>query len=440
MVERVAMLSVHTCPFESPGHRDTGGMNVYVREMSRCLGRMGVHVDIFTRSKDPAVPKQVKHGDHVQVVHLRAGPQRRVDRFQLESHLDEFIEGIRQFVSAEGRSYQILHGHYWLSGLVSMHLSREMQIPMVQNFHSIGLLKNMALRTNFGKEGFDPVQRLLCEKEIMEAADKVIAESSVTRDEIISHFRVDPGKVDTIPGGVDLDLFRPISKTRARSLLGWSGKIPILFVGRPDPVKGISALIEAVKIVCNGGLGGRRDLLWVFVGGEDEKIKKIVCSCRPPEAEFTFINALEQQMLALYYSASEVCVLPSYYESFGIVALEAAACGTPIVGSRVGGLPTIIDESANGFLIPPGDFRALAKRLLYILSDDIMRRDMAESAALKAREFEWGRMASRLHKVYDGLAGNHRGAIQERPALPRTRWFNRKQVATDCRGKEEWLS
>lgn len=409
------MLSVHTCPFESPGHRDTGGMNVYVREMSRCLGRMGVHVDIFTRSKDPEVPGLVEHGDHVRVIHLRAGPERRVDRYRLESHLDEFIEGVRRFISAEGCSYQILHGHYWLSGLVSAHLSRELQIPMVQNFHSIGLLKNMALRRHFGREGGDPVKRLECEKGIMETADRVIAESSVTRDEILRYFNVDPEKVDVIPGGVDLDLFRPISKSKARSLLGWSGKVPILFVGRPDPVKGISPLIDTLKIVCNERWAGNRNLLWAFVGGEDETIRKIVHSCSPPAAELTFVDALEQTMLPLYYSAAEVCVVPSYSESFGIVALESAACGTPVVGSRVGGLPMIIDDGESGFLIPPGESGTFAKQLVRTLADDGLRRDMAKRAVMKAREFEWGRAASRLHTIYEGLAGDHSGTVPGNP-------------------------
>ena len=414
MVDSIAMLCVHSCPFDPPGHRDTGGMSVYVRELSRCLGRMGVKVDIFTRSKDPDVSTVVDHGENVRAVHLRAGPQRRINRYRLGPYLREFIEEFQGFASDRGRPYQVLHGHYWLSGLVAAHLSREIKVPMVQNFHSIGLLKNIALGKRFGKEGYDPVLRLEREKVVIKMTDRVVAESPAMKSEILRHFSVDPGKVEIIPGGVDVDLFRPMAKSEARSRLGWTGKVPILFVGRPDRIKGISSLIEAMNIVCKASDVRSKELLWAFVGGEGDTIRRIVSSCSPPNAEFAFIDALDQRKLPLYYSAAEVCVIPSYHESFGMVALEAAACGTPVVGSSVGGLPLIVEEGVNGALVPPGDSEALARGLVEILADDPLRREMAGNAQRSAEAFEWSKLAARLHGIYERLASEPRENWRER--------------------------
>jgi len=353
---RVAMLAVHSSPVGELGTQDTGGMSVYVREVARELGRMGHQVDIFTRLSDPGhvAPRQLY--ENVRLVQLPAGTHGPVHKLALYPHLEEFCREILRFCRTEGLSYDLLQSHYWLSGLVGARLKRIWRIPHFVVFHTLGALKN---RTDEPQK--EPPIRLRAERRLAATCDRVLASTQEEKAFLILHLAADPDRISVVPCGVDLELFQPVNKTEARRRLGFDPQdILILFVGRFAPLKGIDRLVASlsylrnlnrVKLVVAGGNGSKQE--GPFRQGSEARRDE-------PQRPILFPGRIEQSRLPLYYSAADLLVLPSQYESFGLVALEALACGTPVVATPVGAMPTLIRQGETGCLVPDGSPQSLA--------------------------------------------------------------------------------
>jgi D-inositol-3-phosphate glycosyltransferase len=401
---RVAMLSVHTCPLAALGGKETGGMNVYVRELARELSRMRVTADIFTRSQNPSIPRVVRVADGVRVVHLAAGPQAPMAREAVYDHLDEFVERVETFRAQQGVDYDLIHGHYWLSGTAGLALRERWDVPLVQMFHTLGRLKNDATRDGAERE---PDLRIAEETRIVGAADRLVAATAIERAHLVSHYGADPARIAVIPCGVDTTLFAPGDQAAARAALGLDDRPRLLYVGRLAPIKGLTTLLDGMARL--RGRGSRAHLC--IVGGDaDEPLNGHEGELRARLAELglqdsvTFVGAQPQESLRAWYVAADATVLPSYYESFGMVALEAMACGSPVVASRVGGLQTTVRDRITGVLVPDHDPVSLADALEDVLDDAVLRARLGRAGVRWAAEHRWPCVAEAVCREYAALA------------------------------------
>jgi D-inositol-3-phosphate glycosyltransferase len=412
---RVALLSVHTCPLAALGGKETGGMNVYVREVARELGRLGLAVDVFTRSQDPAIPEVVGLGEGARVVHLPAGPARPLPREAVAGHLGEFADAVERVRRREGLDYAVVHSHYWLSGLVGLELARRWGRPLVHMFHTLAALKNAVARS---PEEREPEARVEAETRIARAADRIVAANLVERAHLAWHCRADVARIRVIPCGVDLDRFRPSDPGAARARLGLAAEHVLLFVGRLAPIKGLETLLRALAAARGNGLG-RASVRLVVVGGDkEERWDGDAARLRRMADELgvaswvDFRGPQSQEVLPDYYAAADLCLMPSLYESFGMVALEAMACGVPVIASRVGGLAATVQDGVTGELVPEGDAQALADRIAGLLEDDGRRWLLGRQATEWARRFAWPCIARKVADVYGELAPAVSGAAR----------------------------
>ncbi len=411
----VAMLSVHTCPLAALGGKETGGMNVYVREVSRELGRMGVSVDVFTRSQNPTIPRVVSLGERARVIHLPAGDEAPMARVRVHAHLDEFVDGVEAWRIARSIEYDLIHAHYWLSGVAAMRLKARWSVPVMQMFHTLGRLKNRVARSAAERE---PAIRLHEEARIVGASDRIVAANVVERAELLRDYGASPSRIATIPCGVDTDLFAPGDRAEARARLGLDERPVLLWVGRVAPIKGLDTLLDAVARLSSTDRAARL----LIVGGDvDEPMSEHEVSLRRRidrlglGGAVCFVGPQPQSVLPLYYSAADVTVLPSYYESFGMVALEAMACGSPVIASRVGGLVTTVRDGVTGFLISEGDVDALAERIGALLDDPDLRWRVGREGVRWAAQHRWACVAEAVCREYASLesrAGEHLAAAR----------------------------
>jgi len=397
---RIAMLSVHTCPLAVLGGKETGGMNVYVRELSRELGRMGVEVDIFTRSQNEAIPRVVDMADSVRVVHLAAGPEAPLPRERVHDHLDEFVDGIEGWRIARGIDYDLVHAHYWLSGVVGLTLRERWGVPMLQMFHTLGDLKNRVARR---PADLEPAVRLAEEARVIATAERLVAASVAERAYLVRHAGADPERIAVVPCGVDTELFSPGDAASARAALQLPGDPLILYVGRLAPIKGLETLLDAIALSARRG----RPVRLLVVGGDaDEPRDGHEAGLRARITSLgigdlvSFAGPQRQESLRTHYVAADVTVLPSHYESFGMVALEAMACGSPVVASRVGGLTTTVRDGVTGFLVPEGDVSALADRLETLLGDPDLRWRLGREGVRWAGQHRWPCVAEAICREY----------------------------------------
>ena len=387
---RIAMLSIHSCPLDELGAGDAGGMSVYIIETALELGRQGCRVDIFTRAHGPEHDRAVALSEAVQVIHIQAGRNLRLPKQLVYGSLKAFLQGVESYISGSGTGYDLVHSHYWLSGMAGREFSLLWDIPHVVTFHTLGAVKR---RLNGGESDL----RLECEKRLACGCDLIAAPTARERAEILSLGDVDPSRVAVIPCGVNLDLFRPMEKMAARELAGFNKdeKI-ILYVGRLDPLKGLDRLLDAFEL-----LSLKNPVRLVIIGGdrtfEDEK-RKIVFLGRRPQSE-----------LPVYYSAADVFVLPSYYESFGLVGLEALACGTPVIASDVGDYRNILKNKRLGRLFNSAGVDSLADTLESVLTRSRDRDNRADGFRPEIESFSWRRTVDLLYREYGRLIENRTG-------------------------------
>jgi len=409
---RVAVLSVHTCPLAALGGKETGGMNVYVREVARALGRLGFGIDVFTRSQDPGIPEVVRLGPGARVVHVPAGPARPFARAAVADHLEEFAERVEAFRTREGARYDLVHSHYWLSGLAGLDLARRWDVPLVHMFHTLGAIKNAVAR---GSNDTEPAERLAAEIRIAAGADRMVAATLVERADLTWHLGADPARVRVIPCGVDVELFRPRPAEPARQRLGLDAEHVLLFVGRLTPIKGLETLLRALAVLRSDGLAKSRLTLLVVGGAKGDEAGTGHLSRLANElgvgAWVDFRGPQPQDVLPDYYAAADVCLMPSRYESFGMVALEAMASGVPVIASRAGGLAVTVQDGATGRLVPEGDVAALARAVAGLLADEPGRRALGARGVEWARRFAWPSVGRSMADLYAELLPTLEGAV-----------------------------
>tara|TARA_Y100000590_G_scaffold64799_4_gene69922 strand:- start:608 stop:1816 length:1209 start_codon:yes stop_codon:yes gene_type:complete len=396
---RVAFVSVHGCPNAKLGSKEAGGMNVYVRKVAVELGKLGMQVDIYTRYHGDSDNSVEYLADKVRIIHINAGYP-HLAKNQIYDHLEEFTRNTIAYARSENIEYDLVQSHYWLSGRVGQLLSESWDIPHVTTFHTLADAK---VRSRSGEH--EPEVRFESENNIIKSADLVVAFTDHERQLMARYHNVDPLKVEVIPCGVDTDLFNPIDRNVAKEKLGITASRVALYVGRIEPLKGLEILIRAVtQIHSDEGLS------LIIVGGDpdaDEEIirlKQIILALRM-ESSISFIGAVDQQELPLYYNASDVLVIPSYYESFGLVALEAMACGIPVIASRVGGLPTTVKDSKTGYLVPWRCPDPFADKLQIILNNQSIHDAMSRSAIELSLQMKWSKVAEDLAEAYATLIG-----------------------------------
>ncbi len=405
------MLSYHTCPLATLGGKDTGGMNVYVRDLTRELGRRGIHVDVFTRSQDEHVP-HVLHdlGYGNRVVHIPAGPELPVQKVSLADYVPEFVDGVKSFAAEKGITYDIIHSHYWMSGLAAMPLSDAWGgTPIVQMFHTLGEMKNRIAQSDAERER---PERIEAEKRILARVDRVVVATLAEQTQLRFLYKADDRKLEIIPPGVDTIHFYPIPSDEAKLFLGLLPQDRmVLFVGRIEPLKGVDTLIRAMA--CLKLRRRSRPVHLAIIGGDPdvdpEDMTAEMTRLQNLSDELcmgqtvVFLGKRGQDTLPYYYSAAEVVVMPSHYESFGMVALEAMACGTPVIASDVGGLGFLVQDGETGYTIPDGEPDKLCEKLTLLLENPPLREQMGRRGAEVAQSYAWEKIAAQIAGVYEDL-------------------------------------
>src|SRR5688500_18239787 len=340
------MLSVHACPLAKLGGRDSGGMNVYVREIARELAARDIEVDVFTRWREPGDPLIQELAPGARVIHIRSGPIQYIPKMEVYERIGQFTSSLLEYVEANGLRYDLIHSHYWLSAVVARELSARWQLPTVHMSHTLGLVK---LEVSDEEADTESDIRVEIERRIMREAGALVAASEIEADELTRLYGADPTKVSIVPCGVDTDVFRPIRQVDAREALGRDQcERLVLFVGRIEQIKGIDVLLDALGLLFKRRPDLRGELCLLVVGGaldpeddapETEKVQELrrLVHEHRMEDSVDFVGSVDQDRLALWYSAADLCAVPSLTESFGLVALEAMACGVPVVATRVGG-------------------------------------------------------------------------------------------------------
>jgi D-inositol-3-phosphate glycosyltransferase len=401
-VRRIAMLSVHPSPLAQPGEGDGGGMNVYVRSLASALAGAGVECDVLTRSEHPAQVPIVELEPGVRVVHLEAGPTAPVPKAALPGLIDELVVAAREHLVADpgdAGGFDGLHAHYWISGEVGHQLKHQLDLPLVSTFHTLGLAKAAV-----GIDD-DPVDRAHVERLVVACSDQVTASTAAERTELVTDYGADPDRVEVIPPGVDHSVFSPGDRLGARRRLSLPVDAPlVLFVGRIQPLKGtrmairsLAELPESATLVIVGGPSGAE--------GETE-LERLhgLADELGVAARVRWVPPQPHEDLADWYRAADVCLVPSRSESFGLVALEAAACGTPVVATNVSGLRSLVDDGETGFLVDERAASAFAAPVAELLADPGLAAVIGATAAARSRRYTWSITAARLRRLYADLA------------------------------------
>lgn len=416
---RIAMISYHTCPLAILGGKDTGGMNVYVRELTRQLGKNGIHVDVYTRSQDEHVPHVIHDlGWGNRVVHVPAGPELPLPKDQLADHFDTFVEGILDFSQKKNLKYDLIHSHYWMSGLAAKKLKEIWDVPIVHMFHTLGLMKNKIA----GDGEFEGDYRIHGELEVLRSSDKIIAATPAELAQLQWLYEVKTDHVTVIPPGVDLQRFYPIPKDEAREYLKISDKHKVLlYVGRIEPLKGIENIFKAIAGMRDRGVLERHEICLSIIGGDasvsEDQMSIEMNRLHKVREELglddfvTFLGKRSQTTLPYYYSAADIVVVPSRYESFGMVALESMATGTPVVASQVGGLVYLIQDGVTGFHVPEGDSDKLRERLVSMLDDPEMLGEMSSNAEEYAQNYSWGNISEQVLALYSAVIDSYKTKV-----------------------------
>ncbi len=392
------MISVHGSPIAPFGSRETGGMNVYIRQLTAQLARRGYAVDVFTRWADPAQPPIVPLEPGARVIHIPAGEIGPLSKHEVYERLPEFFCGVKRFQQESGLRYDLIHSHYWLSGWVGALLCQRWAVPHAVMFHTLAELKQVS---RVGES--ETPQRAETERRVLATADRIIAATQHERLQMARLYGADPRRVCVVPCGIDLDQFRPGAKARARRRLGFDGERVVLFIGRLEPLKGLDILIRAVA-----RLGDVERLRLVVVGGQPsgdpERARMEALAAELGVAGcISFLGPRPHAELPRFYRAAHVTVVPSLYESFCLVAAESLAAGTPVIATKVGGLRTLVRDGENGFAVPWRTPEAFAERLRQVLEDEPLRRRLAAGARPSVERYGWPAVTSAIEDVYADL-------------------------------------
>ena len=404
---RVAVLSVHTSPTDQPGAGDSGGMNVYIRAVAERLAARGVEVDVFTRRRSGDEPDVSELAPGARMITVKAGPCTPVPKADLPRFLPEFLGGVLRVAHENGHGYDILHSHYWLSGWIGRSAKETLHVPLVASFHTLGKVKNYSLARG---ERPEPPVRLAGEERVIAEADRILAPTPAEAAQLVGLYRAAPGDIRIVPPGVDHTLFSPRDRAAARERLHLTGVRLVLFVGRLQPHKGPDVAVRALAEALARDPVGTGDVVLAVVGGpsgtghgeEVVRLMELASALGVGERVMLF-PPQPQSRLADFYAAAEVVLVPSRSESFGLVALEAQACGTPVVAAAVGGLRFVVQDGVGGYLVEGHDPGDHADRLLRVLRDPVEAARMGRDGAHQARRFTWDVTADEVLGVYREL-------------------------------------
>ncbi len=411
-LRRLALISVHASPIAPMGGKKTGGMNIYIRKVAEEFARRGVQVDIFTRRTAADMPAVEQLSENLRVVNVTAGMQWPLAPDDIYPHLPEFTAGVIAFATRHNVVYDLVYSHYWLSGWVASKLHEIWGTPFVQMFHTLGHMKNRVISTD---SDTTPNQRIRVETDVARDADRVIAATPAEYAQLRWLYRVNRRKIGIISPGVDIEQFHTMSVDEARREIGMAldAKV-LLFAGRIEPIKAIDTLIRALPIIQAQNPDLYANLYTMIVGGDpsdvlDEEMTRLQALARDLHVEehVRFVAAKEHNALLPYYAAASALVMPSIYESFGMVALEAMATGTPVIASAVGGLTYLVKDGETGYLVPSREADALADRIVMLLTlppESYMA--MRTSAVACARHFTWTFIVDELQAAFEEILTN----------------------------------
>ena len=392
---------MHTSPTASLGRSENGGLNVYVRQVCAAFSERGIATDVFTR-RGPSDPAIEYLAPNSCVIYLPAG--RDLDKYALHEQVPAFAHQVMDFAEFEGASYDFVFSHYWLSGEVARLLCPQLAVGWAHIAHTLGLVKNRTLAAGAHPE---PALRIQVETEIAHEADLLVASTADESGELVRSYGADPARVAVVPPGVDLTLFQPTDRDDARMQIGYGPGRIVLFVGRLERLKGVDVAIRALALLRDR----QHDDVRLLILGEDshdgsdsekERLKAFASRVGVHD-RVDFLGSVAHHELPFFYSAADVCVMPSYSESFGLVALEAQACGRPVVGADVAGLRSVVRDEVSGYLLDGHDPAAYAERIGRLLDNPDLAQQMGRRGRLLAQRFSWTRTADSLQKLFEGV-------------------------------------
>ena len=403
---QLAMFSIHSSPIGELGTKNTGGMSVYIRELARELGRRGHRVDIFTRLNGTRHDHLVDLYENVRLIHLSAGNNGQVKKKTLYYYLADFLRALEKFKSQQNLRYDLVHSHYWLSGRLGSWVQERWHIPHIVMFHTLGVVKNIV-----GLAEQEPDLRLATERKLVQSCERILAPTAIEKQNLLKYYNAADDKIAVVPCGVNLDLFQPQDKKTARQMLDLDENTPIaLYVGRFDPIKGIERLLKAIA-----HLRRHQRVQLLLIGGdgpqteEFQHLQRLVSELGIQES-VTFLGRIEQKQLPPYYSAADVVVIPSYYESFGLVGLESLACGTPVVSTRVGAMSAVLQNNKIGCLVDNAKPDLLANHIAKVFAQQRAQGFSTTRLRQSVCQFGWKNVAS---GIIDEYAAVFKGAAPE---------------------------
>jgi D-inositol-3-phosphate glycosyltransferase len=404
-LNRIAILSVHTSPLHQPGTGDSGGMNVYIAETAKRIAARGIEVEIFTRATSLTEPDVTELAPGVLVRHIPAGPFEGLRKEDLPAQLCAVTAGVLRAEAAKNEGfYDLVHSHYWLSGQVGWIAQERWGVPLVHTMHTMARVKNLTLAQGDAPE---PAIREIGEEQVVTAADRLVANTHAEAKELIELYHADPNRVRVVHPGVDLDVFVPGNQKAARNELGVAeDAIVLLFVGRIQPLKAPDVLIEAAAEILKRNPEFRSRLLVAICGGPSgsglERPDALVTLAQQLGVSdvVKFVPPTSRAELVKWFQAASVCVVPSYSESFGLVAIEAQACGTPVIAARVGGLPTAVRDGISGVLVDGHEPATWANHIIEVVTNDDLRSRLCAGAIAHAAHFGWEDTTEKLISVY----------------------------------------
>ena len=415
-IRRIAILSVHTSPLHQPGAGDSGGMNVYVAETAKRIAARGIEVEIFTRATSLTEPETMQLADGVLVRHIPAGPFEGLRKEDLPAQLCAVTAGVLRAEAAKNEGfYDLIHSHYWLSGQVGWIAQERWGVPLVHTMHTMARVKNLTLAKGDSPE---PAIREIGEEQVVNAADRLVANTHAEAKELIELYHADPKRVRVVHPGVDLAKFIPGDQAAARKELGVAkDAIVLLFVGRIQPLKAPDILIKAAAEMLKHSPQLRSRLLVAICGGPSgsgldhpDSLVELATSLGIADI-VKFVPPTSRADLVKWFQAATLCAVPSYSESFGLVAIEAQACGTPVIAARVGGLPTAVRDGISGVLIDGHDEKVWAQEILRVTSDDNLQSRLATGAIDHASHFGWEDTTEKLIAVYNEAVASSQARI-----------------------------
>jgi len=409
--KRIAMISFHTCPQASKEGKETGGMNVYVLELSKALAAQGIEVDMYTRSQEEANPLVEELAPHLRLIHLPAGPKQMVPKKQLAQYIPEFVASFIAFTKEHGLNYDIFHCHYYLSGRIGLEINRQEKrdIPIVMSFHTLALMKNLVARDELEKA---ELERINAEILLTQKATLILAPSDSDKSYLEYLYQADTNKIVVIPPGVDTSFFKPMDKSVAKATIGAKPDDKILlFVGRIEPLKGLDMLLYALKVlvmknperaVCLWIVGGdilQKQELWSHQLKMLQQLKEVLHL----STRVRFLGQKTQEELPSYYNAAEMVIMPSHYESFGMVTLEAMACGVPVITTNVAGVSQLIDKQHAALITSVNNPLLLASQIKYLLTDKIAHEQISHDLRKKAEGLSWNNIVKKGIEAYESI-------------------------------------